>query len=65
MARKINDRVRVASLGLGSIAVEGTITEVHEIPGMPDATEYSVVWDDGEYADEIWSEQDFDQDFEG
>lgn len=53
--RHVGDRVKEA---FGNF--EGTITEVHDVPGYPDLAEYSIVWDDGEYADEIWTEQDLE-----
>ena len=36
----------------------GVITEVHEVPDCPGMVEYSIRWNDGYYAGEIWSEQD-------
>lgn len=50
-ARAIGDRVSEA---FGN--VHGTIVDVQEpVPGV---YEYGVAWDDGEYADETWTEQD-------
>lgn len=53
MARKVGDPVIE---GFGNF--HGVITEVHEIPGYPDLVEYSIAWNDGEYPNEVWSEQD-------
>lgn len=63
-ARQRGDRVGVAPLGPFSTQVKGTITEVHEVPGHPELNEYSVEWDDGQYPDEIWDEDDFDQELD-
>lgn len=53
MARNVGDRVEEF---FGNFS--GVITEVHDVPGEPDLVEYSIVWDDGEYDGETWSEQD-------
>lgn len=58
--RKVGDRVQLARVGLLAPDIFGAITEVHEVPGHPHLAEYSVDWDDGEYADEIWGEDDFE-----
>lgn len=51
MARSVGDRVAEA---FGN--AHGTIVDVREhVPGV---FEYGVAWDDGEYADETWTEQD-------
>lgn len=58
--RPVGSTVKLAGLGIGSLAMEGVITEVHEVPGHPHLAEYSVEWADGKYPGEIWSEQDFE-----
>ena len=58
--RSVGSTVTLRGLGIGSLAMEGVITEVHEVPGHPYLAEYSVEWADGKYPGEIWSEQDFE-----
>lgn len=51
MARNVGDR---ATEAFGN--AWGTVSEVREpIPGV---FEYGIVWDDGNYADETWTEAD-------
>lgn len=50
-ARAIGSR---ASEAFGN--AHGTI--IHAVEIAPDVYEYGVAWDDGEYADETWTEQD-------
>lgn len=58
------DQIATAPRAVGDRATEamgnfsGVITEVHGIEGYPDLFEYSIRWDDGNYADERWGEGD-------
>lgn len=51
--KKVDDRISLSSLGLGSIYVEGTIIEVKDAGEL--YVSYKVTWDDGQYNDEWWS----------
>ena len=52
-SRAVGDRATEAS---GNFS--GVITAVHELEGYPGFFEYSIRWDDGNYADERWGEDD-------
>ena len=54
----VNDRVSVAPLGIGSVTVEGTITEVHD--AGKEYVSYTVAWDDFQFPGERWSRDDLD-----
>ena len=51
--RKVGDRVKE---WFGNF--EGVITAVHEVPGEPELSVDSIEWDDGQFPDEVWSEED-------
>jgi hypothetical protein len=56
--KAVNDRVAVASLGIASVKVEGTITKVFDA-GKPYVS-YEVEWDDGQYPNERWGSDDLE-----
>ena len=57
--KAVGDRIALAEIGIASVYVEGTVTEVHD--AGKEYVSYTVAWEDGKFPDERWGSDDLQE----